>query len=88
MSDEFNSRVRGFIVDNFLFGDTSVALADDASLIESDVIDSTGVLELVTFLEDAFDISVDDADIVPANLDSIEHITAFIKSKSLQTAAE
>lgn len=88
MSDEFNSRVRGFIVDNFLFGDTSVVPADDASLIENDIIDSTGVLELVTFLEDAFDISVDDTDIVPANLDSIEHITAFIKSKSMQTAAE
>ena len=41
MSDEFNGRVRAFIVENFLFGDTSVALADDASLIENDIVDST-----------------------------------------------
>ncbi len=86
MSDEINSRVRAFIIENFLFGDTSTALADDASLIENDIIDSTGVLELVAFIEGDFDITMADADIVPANLDSVDRIAAFIRLKTLHPA--
>lgn len=84
MTDEINSRVKAFIIENFLFGDTSFELADTASLIENDIIDSTGVLELVAFIEDDFAVTMADADIVPANLDSIERIAAFIRLKALQ----
>jgi len=87
MTDETNSRIRAFIVENFLFGDTSHDLADNASLIDNDIIDSTGVLELVAFIEDDFAVTMADADIVPANLDSIERIAAFIRQKSRQPEA-
>lgn len=84
MSDEISSRVRAFIVENFLFGDTSYELAETASLIDNDIIDSTGVLELVAFIEDDFAVTMADADIVPANLDSVERIASFIKQKTRQ----
>jgi acyl carrier protein len=85
MTEEIKMKVKTFIVENFLFGDTSSAPADDASLIENDVIDSTGVLELVAFVEDQFAVTVADADIVPANLDSIARISAFIERKIDET---
>lgn len=75
-------KVRTFIVDNFLFGDTSFELADTASLIENDIIDSTAVVELVAFIEDNFGIVMVDSDIVPANLDSVDRISSFIKAKA------
>ncbi|MER8366151.1 acyl carrier protein [Mesorhizobium sp. M0306] len=80
-------KVKTFIVDNFLFGDTSYELADTASLIENGIIDSTAVLELVAFIEDDFGIAMVDADIVPANLDSIDRISAFIEAKAEALAA-
>ena len=81
MSDETRAAIRTFIVDNFLFGDTSHPLPADLSLIDNDLIDSTGILELVGFLEERFAITVADADIVPANLDTIERIAGFIARK-------
>lgn len=74
-------QVRGFIVSNFLFGDDSRLPRDDASLLGSGVVDSTGVLELVEFLEEDLGVSVADHETVPANLDSIESIVAFVGSK-------
>ncbi len=84
MTETIRDSVRAFVVENFLFGDTTHELAGTDSLIENGVIDSTGVLELVAFIEDRYGITVADADIVPANLDSLERITAFI---ALKTAA-
>jgi acyl carrier protein len=81
MSDETRAAIRTFIVENFLFGDDSHALPSDMSLIDNDLIDSTGILELVGFLEERFAISVADADIVPANLDTIAKIVDFIARK-------
>lgn len=74
-------QIRAFIVESFLFGDTSRVVADDASLIESDIVDSTGILELVSFVEDNFGITVGDAEILPANFDSINRVANFIASK-------
>ncbi|MAS14621.1 acyl carrier protein (plasmid) [Nitratireductor rhodophyticola] len=81
MSDVVQTRIRDFIVENFLFGDDSQPLPGDLSLIESDMVDSTGILELVGFLEEGFGLTIADADIVPANLDSIDRIAAFIERK-------
>ncbi len=81
MSDETRTTIRTFIVENFLFGDDSQPLSADLSLIDNDLIDSTGILELVGFLEERFAITVADADIVPANLDTIERIAGFIARK-------
>lgn len=87
MTDSIESRLRTFIQDNFLFADNLDAFADDASLIEAGVIDSTGVLELVSFLESDFGITIADADIVPENLDSIGSIAAFVRSKQTSVAS-
>ncbi|MES0021793.1 MULTISPECIES: acyl carrier protein [unclassified Mesorhizobium] len=87
MMTAIKDRVRSFIVDNFLFGDTSYTLSDSASLIENDIIDSTAVLELVAFIEDNFGIAMVDADIVPANLDSLDRISSFIEARAQTLAA-
>lgn len=81
MSDETRTAVRAFIVENFLFGDDSHPLPADVSLIDNDLVDSTGILELVGFLEEQFAIQIADADIVPANLDTIEKIVGFVARK-------
>ncbi len=78
--ENIKDKIRGFVVENFLFGDTSHPLADDASLIDNDIIDSTAVLELVAFIEEQFGFTLADSDIVPANLDSVARITAFVTS--------
>ncbi|MER9686265.1 acyl carrier protein [Mesorhizobium sp. M0139] len=87
MMTAIKDRVRSFIVDNFLFGDTSYKLSDSASLIENDIIDSTAVLELVAFIEDNFGIAMVDADIVPSNLDSLDRISSFIEARAQTLAA-
>lgn len=74
--------IRAFIVDNFLFGDTSQDLGDDVSLIEAGIVDSTGILELVGHVETTYNVTVRDADIVPANFDSIGRIAAFVAARA------
>lgn len=81
MEDQVRNQVREFVVRNFLFGD-SARLPDDAnSLLAAGVVDSTGVLELVDFLETDLDVKVADDETVPANLDSIENLTQFVVRK-------
>ena len=87
MSDAIRDAVKDFVIENFLFGDASQVLADTDSLIENGIIDSTGILELVAFIEGRYGVTVADADIVPANLDSLARITAFIASKTAASAA-
>lgn len=82
MSEQVRLRdqIRAFITSNFYVADES-SLVDDASLLDRGVIDSTGVLELVEFIETTFGVKVDDAEMVPENLDSIGRITAFVAGK-------
>lgn len=70
--------IRQFIVENFLFGDSN-GLDDGSSFLDEGIVDSTGVLELVTFLEKTFSIRIKDDDLIPENLDSINSATLFIK---------
>lgn len=79
MRAEIASPVRTFIEDSFLFREDKSALTDTESLLEAGLIDSTGILELVAFLEERFDLRVDDADLVPANFDSIEAIAGYVE---------
>jgi acyl carrier protein len=72
--------VREFMVENFLFGDSG-RLSEDTSFLKSGVIDSTGVLELIGYLEEAFGITVEDDEIIPENLDSLRNVSNFVKSK-------
>ena len=77
--------IRGFVDENFLFGGID-DLQNDDSFLESGIIDSTGVLELVVFLEDRFSISIDDEELVPENLDSITRLIDFVESKLQELA--
>ena len=76
------SKIREFIFENFLFDAEDSALQNDTSFLEQGVIDSTGVLELVDWLEDEFDIAVDDEELIPENLDSVNLLAAFITKKT------
>ena len=73
--------VRQFVADNFLFREGAESLDENESLIAGGVIDSTGILELVSFLETEFEIEVADEELVPDNLDSIARIRAFVGRK-------
>ena len=77
MTDE---RVRRFIVDTFLYGDEK-GLLSETSLTEAGIVDSTGILELISFLEKAYSITVEDEELIPENLDSLQQIAQFIRSK-------
>ena len=74
-------QLRKFIVDNFLFGLEDSSFSDSDSFLEKGLIDSTGVLELVSFLEESFGIRVEDDELVPENLDSIDAILHYLDSK-------
>ncbi len=79
MSDS-KDRIRAFVVENFLFGEGE-DLKDDTSFLDEGIIDSTGILELVDFLEEEFEISIDDEELIPENLDSVDLLAAFIAEK-------
>jgi len=73
-------RVREFVTGNFFVQDKA-GLTDSASLLDLGVVDSTGVLEIMGFLENSFGVRVEDDEIVPENLDSIERIASFVERK-------
>ena len=73
-------RVRNFVTTNFYVANPK-ELAAEASLLDQGIVDSTGVLEVITFLEDEFGIKVEDAEMIPENLDSIARISAFVDRK-------
>lgn len=77
---ETRDKIRAFIMENFLFGNDQ-GLNDDTSFLDEGIIDSTGILELVSFLEEEFDISVEDDEILPENLDSIKNVVAYLERK-------
>ena len=76
-----DDKIRDYIVKNFYVADVS-ALSDHASLLEQGIIDSTGVLEVIAFLERTFGLRVEDNEMLPDNLDSVERIAAFVKRKT------
>ncbi len=82
MQTDIEQKIRQFITDNFLFREDRASLTDSESLLEAGVIDSTGVLELVAFLETEFGLAVDDAEMVPENLDSISRIVSYVQGKT------
>ena len=74
-------QVRQYIANNFLFSDNGYQLSDDASFLEEGIVDSTGVLELVMFVEETFDVTVEDDEIVPESFDSVSRLAAYIRRK-------
>jgi acyl carrier protein len=73
--------IRGYIITNFLFGDASPLQGDSASLLDSGIIDSVGVMELVAFLEQDHELEINDEDLIPENLDSIDNLVNFVSRK-------
>ena len=73
-------KIKAFIVEEFLFGKDD-GLDDDASFLENGVIDSTGILVLVSFLEEEFSITVEDEELIPENLDSVNNVVAYVERK-------
>ncbi|MBK7090624.1 MAG: acyl carrier protein [bacterium] len=81
-TEKVRSEIRKFIVDSYLLGDESVKFTDSDSFMRRGIIDSMGILELTAFLEQQYSITVADSEMLPTNLDSVENLIGFIKTKS------
>lgn len=81
MQDNIKAKVRAYIVDNFIMGGSADHLKDADSFMEAHVVDSTGFLELVTFIEETYGFAVGDDEMVPENLDSLDNIDAYVLRK-------
>ena len=75
-------KIRKFIIENFLFDASDDALQNEVSFLEQGIIDSTGVLELVDWLEEEFEINVEDEELIPENLDSVNLLSIYIHRKT------
>lgn len=76
------NKVKEYILENYLFTDDMSALGNDDSFIEKGIIDSTGILEVIFFLEETFSIAVEDDEMVPENFDSVNNIATFVNKKT------
>lgn len=83
---QVRERIAGFVLNDLLFGDEARMPSDSDSLLGSGVIDSTGVLELIEFLESTFGVQVADDETVPENLDGIDRLTAYVARKQASSA--
>jgi len=87
MTEPLETEIRAFVVENFLFGQDDETLTAQSSLVESGIIDSMGVAEIVAHIESRYGVTVGDDELVPDNLDSIERIAAFVARKKQAQAA-
>ena len=83
---EVGKRIQDYLVKNFLLGE-KMSISPTTSLLGEGILDSTGVLELVTFLEEEFGVQVGDSEMIPENLDSLANLTAFVQRKLATTAS-
>jgi acyl carrier protein len=83
MSDLLNVIIQ-FIRDNFIAGRSDIVFDNDESIIEKGIMDSTGVLELVEFLESTYSITIEDHELVPENLETINNILKYLKTKGIE----
>ena len=74
--------IKDYIARNLLFSDNGFPYADDASFLDEGIVDSVGVMELVTFVEESFGLKVNDFEITPENFDSVSRLVKYIRSKS------
>lgn len=79
-------QIRRYVLENFLFSDDESKLQNEASFLEEGVVDSTGVLELVLFVEEMFDLIVEDDEILPENFDSVNQLAAYVRTKQGESA--
>jgi len=75
-------KIREYILENYLFTDDQSALKNSDSFLEKGILDSTGILEVIYFLEEELDVKVEDEEMIPENLDSVDNIVSFVSKKS------
>ena len=80
---ELKNKIKSFVSDYFI-KDSGIEIAEETSFLDKGIIDSTGVMELVSFLEETFGITMDDEEIIPDNFDSIEKLVTFVENKLAQ----
>jgi len=83
--NHYAKEVREFVVSNFLFGDPGT-LQDDTSFLDAGIVDSTGILELIMFLEASFEIKIQPEEMLPENFDSVNRVTQFLGRKLAKTS--
>ena len=83
--NDLKGQIRSFIIDNFLFGDDA-GLDDQISFLESGIVDSMGILEIVNFISEEFQVTVADEDLLPENLDSIDNIANYLSTRQQAVA--
>ena len=81
MSDDLRDRIQKFILENYLFSTDRSALGFDDSLLGRGIVDSTGMLEIIMFIEEQLGVTVKDEEMIPDNLDSVNRIAAFVESR-------
>jgi len=81
MADALHDQIRNFILENYLFTNDATALKLDDSLLGRGIVDSTGMLEIIFFIEEQLGVKVKDEEMIPDNLDSVSKIAAFVSSK-------
>ena len=81
MSDDLRERIQKFILENYLFSTDRSALGLDDSLLGRGIVDSTGMLEIIMFIEEQLGVTVKDEEMIPENLDSVQRIATFVESK-------
>lgn len=81
MKQGIKGKTLAYIADNLMMGMNAGDLTDDSSFLERGIIDSTGVIELIAFIEESFGIEVEDDEIVPENLDSLRNVERFVLAK-------
>jgi acyl carrier protein len=79
------AQIRHYILENFLYTRDESKLQNDDSFLEEGIVDSTGILELLLFVEETFDIMVEDEEVLPDNFDSVERLTRYVKAKTGET---
>ena len=84
---DIKNRVRAYIEENFLMGLGAGSIEDETSFLDMGIIDSTGVIELITYIEENFGITVEDAEMIPDNLDSLAAIERYIGRKTMASVA-
>lgn len=86
MTMNMKSTIRQYILENLLFTEDESALHDDESFLDGGIIDSTGVMEIILFIEESFGFRVNDDEMLPANLDSVNNLATFIQRKQAVAA--
>jgi len=86
MTMGIEQEVRGYILENYLFTDDESVLANSDSFLQKGILDSTGILEVIYFIEDEYGVKVEDEEMVPENLDSVERLVAFVQRKQAANA--